>query len=75
MATGWDPSSPRLLYSQISVLTGGKAKCSQFCTTGMDGGMSIWDVKVRPVPPCPFLPLPTESPLHSYRRALLWDEG
>uniref|UniRef100_F7BE06 Actin-related protein 2/3 complex subunit n=1 Tax=Monodelphis domestica TaxID=13616 RepID=F7BE06_MONDO len=31
--------------SQISVLTGGKAKCSQFCTTGMDGGMSIWDVK------------------------------
>uniref|UniRef100_A0A673UE70 Actin related protein 2/3 complex subunit 1B n=1 Tax=Suricata suricatta TaxID=37032 RepID=A0A673UE70_SURSU len=35
--------------SQISVLTGGKAKCSQFCTTGMDGGMSIWDVKVRPL--------------------------
>ncbi|NWX89645.1 ARC1B protein, partial [Nothoprocta pentlandii] len=32
--------------SQISVLAGGKAKCSQFCTTGMDGGMSIWDVKV-----------------------------
>ncbi|KFP04812.1 Actin-related protein 2/3 complex subunit 1B, partial [Calypte anna] len=31
--------------SQISVLVGGKAKCSQFCTTGMDGGMSIWDVK------------------------------
>lgn len=31
--------------SQISVLSGGKAKCSQFCTTGMDGGMSIWDVK------------------------------
>ncbi|NWR99595.1 ARC1B protein, partial [Motacilla alba] len=31
--------------SQISVLTGGKDKCSQFCTTGMDGGMSIWDVK------------------------------
>ncbi|NWQ83656.1 ARC1B protein, partial [Columbina picui] len=30
---------------QISVLAGGKAKCSQFCTTGMDGGMSIWDVK------------------------------
>uniref|UniRef100_A0A8C9EUN5 Actin-related protein 2/3 complex subunit n=1 Tax=Pavo cristatus TaxID=9049 RepID=A0A8C9EUN5_PAVCR len=34
--------------SQISVLAGGKANCSQFCTTGMDGGMSIWDVKVRP---------------------------
>ncbi|GAB1290465.1 Actin-related protein 2/3 complex subunit 1B [Apodemus speciosus] len=31
--------------SQISVLSGGKARCSQFCTTGMDGGMSIWDVK------------------------------
>ena len=31
--------------NQISVLIGGKAKCSQFCTTGMDGGMSIWDVK------------------------------
>ncbi|KAM6299154.1 actin-related protein 2/3 complex subunit 1B [Aegotheles albertisi] len=31
--------------SQISVLVGGKANCSQFCTTGMDGGMSIWDVK------------------------------
>ncbi|XP_035757238.1 actin-related protein 2/3 complex subunit 1B-like [Egretta garzetta] len=31
--------------SQISVLAGGKANCSQFCTTGMDGGMSIWDVK------------------------------
>lgn len=28
------------------MLTGGKDKCSQFCTTGMDGGMSIWDVKV-----------------------------
>ncbi|NXP82171.1 ARC1B protein, partial [Ramphastos sulfuratus] len=31
--------------SQISVLAGGKANCSRFCTTGMDGGMSIWDVK------------------------------
>ncbi|KAK2114164.1 Actin- protein 2/3 complex subunit 1B [Saguinus oedipus] len=31
--------------SQISVLSGGKAKCSQFCTGGMDSGMSIWDVK------------------------------
>lgn len=29
------------------MLSGGKAKCSQFCTTGMDGGMSIWDVKVK----------------------------
>ncbi|XP_018427354.1 PREDICTED: actin-related protein 2/3 complex subunit 1B [Nanorana parkeri] len=31
--------------SQISVLSGGKAKCSTFCTTGMDGGMGIWDIK------------------------------
>ncbi|KAK6301164.1 hypothetical protein J4Q44_G00292620 [Coregonus suidteri] len=31
--------------SQISVLEGGKSKCSKFCTTGMDGGMVIWDVK------------------------------
>ncbi|ERE65923.1 actin-related protein 2/3 complex subunit 1B [Cricetulus griseus] len=31
--------------NQISVLSGGKAKCTQFCTTGMDGGMSIWDLK------------------------------
>ncbi|KAE8579999.1 hypothetical protein XENTR_v10024264 [Xenopus tropicalis] len=32
--------------SQISVLSGGKAKCSKFCTTGLDGGMCIWDVKI-----------------------------
>uniref|UniRef100_UPI001EAF280B actin-related protein 2/3 complex subunit 1B-B-like n=1 Tax=Oncorhynchus gorbuscha TaxID=8017 RepID=UPI001EAF280B len=32
--------------SQISVLEGGKSKCSTFCTTGMDGGMVTWDVKV-----------------------------
>uniref|UniRef100_A0AAZ3SLQ1 Actin-related protein 2/3 complex subunit n=1 Tax=Oncorhynchus tshawytscha TaxID=74940 RepID=A0AAZ3SLQ1_ONCTS len=31
--------------SQISVLEGGKSKCSTFCTTGMDGGMVTWDVK------------------------------
>ncbi|XP_032638853.1 actin-related protein 2/3 complex subunit 1B [Chelonoidis abingdonii] len=31
--------------SQISVIAGGKAKCTQFCTTGMDGGLSIWDIK------------------------------
>ncbi|XP_061080557.1 actin-related protein 2/3 complex subunit 1B [Conger conger] len=31
--------------SQISVLEGGKSKCAKFCTTGMDGGMAIWDVK------------------------------
>ncbi|KAF3825781.1 hypothetical protein GH733_006608 [Mirounga leonina] len=38
-------SLPKNSVSQIAVLSGGKAKCSQFCTTGMDGGVSIWDVK------------------------------
>lgn len=63
--SGWAPSSSPPLRSQISVLSGGKAKCSQFCTTGMDGGMSIWDVKVSPSPPWPFLLDP------SRRKALL----
>ncbi|CAN9510198.1 unnamed protein product [Ophioblennius macclurei] len=31
--------------SQISVLDGGRNQCTRFCTTGMDGGMGIWDVK------------------------------
>nr|XP_040042237.1 actin-related protein 2/3 complex subunit 1B-B-like [Gasterosteus aculeatus aculeatus]XP_040042238.1 actin-related protein 2/3 complex subunit 1B-B-like [Gasterosteus aculeatus aculeatus]XP_040042239.1 actin-related protein 2/3 complex subunit 1B-B-like [Gasterosteus aculeatus aculeatus] len=31
--------------SQISVVEGGRNKCTKFCTTGMDGGMGIWDVK------------------------------
>ncbi|XP_028977984.1 actin-related protein 2/3 complex subunit 1B [Esox lucius] len=31
--------------SQISVLEGGKSNCVKFCTTGMDGGMALWDVK------------------------------
>uniref|UniRef100_A0A8C9X2K3 Actin-related protein 2/3 complex subunit n=1 Tax=Sander lucioperca TaxID=283035 RepID=A0A8C9X2K3_SANLU len=31
--------------NQISVLEGGRNQCTKFCTTGMDGGMSIWDVK------------------------------
>uniref|UniRef100_A0A8C5LXU5 Actin-related protein 2/3 complex subunit n=1 Tax=Leptobrachium leishanense TaxID=445787 RepID=A0A8C5LXU5_9ANUR len=31
--------------SQISVLSGGKARCTKFCTTGMDGGMCNWEVK------------------------------
>lgn len=35
-----------LSLSQISILNGGKAQCAKFCTTGMDGGMAIWDVKV-----------------------------
>lgn len=33
-------------FSQISVLEGGRNQCTKFCTTGMDGGMGIWDVKV-----------------------------
>uniref|UniRef100_A0A2K5DXN2 Actin-related protein 2/3 complex subunit n=1 Tax=Aotus nancymaae TaxID=37293 RepID=A0A2K5DXN2_AOTNA len=40
MATGSGLDSlHKKSVSQIS------AKCSQFCTAGMDGGMSIWDVK------------------------------
>uniref|UniRef100_A0A3P8U639 Actin-related protein 2/3 complex subunit n=1 Tax=Amphiprion percula TaxID=161767 RepID=A0A3P8U639_AMPPE len=31
--------------SQISVLEGGRNQCTKFCTTGMDGGMGVWDVK------------------------------
>ncbi|XP_043567853.1 actin-related protein 2/3 complex subunit 1B-like [Chiloscyllium plagiosum] len=31
--------------SQISIIEGGKKNCSKFCTTGMDGGMAIWDIK------------------------------
>ena len=27
-------------------MEGGRNKCTKFCTTGMDGGMCIWDVKV-----------------------------
>lgn len=34
-------------FSEISVLEGGRNQCTKFCTTGMDGGMGIWDVKVR----------------------------
>lgn len=33
-------------FSEISVLEGGRNQCTKFCTTGMDGGMGIWDVKV-----------------------------
>lgn len=33
-------------FSEISVLEGGRNRCTKFCTTGMDGGMCIWDVKV-----------------------------
>uniref|UniRef100_A0A3B3SFW7 Actin-related protein 2/3 complex subunit n=2 Tax=Paramormyrops kingsleyae TaxID=1676925 RepID=A0A3B3SFW7_9TELE len=31
--------------SQVSILEGGKSKCTKFCTTGMDGGMAIWEIK------------------------------
>ncbi|KAG9343011.1 hypothetical protein JZ751_015229 [Albula glossodonta] len=37
--------SKEAVLDQISVLEGGKTKCTKFCTTGMDGGMAIWDVK------------------------------
>lgn len=36
----------KLYFSEISVLEGGRSQCTKFCTTGMDGGMGIWDVKV-----------------------------
>lgn len=36
----------KMRFSQISVLGGGRNQCTKFCTTGMDGGMGIWDVKV-----------------------------
>lgn len=36
----------KLYSSEISVLEGGRSQCTKFCTTGMDGGMGIWDVKV-----------------------------
>lgn len=45
------------------MLSGGKAKCLQFCTTGMDGGMSIWDVKVKlPLHPLPLFSLAAAAP-------------
>lgn len=28
------------------MLEGGRNQCAKFCTTGMDGGLGIWDVKV-----------------------------
>ncbi|XP_022443487.1 actin-related protein 2/3 complex subunit 1B isoform X1 [Delphinapterus leucas] len=85
-ASGGLDSLHKNSVSQISVLSGGKAKCSQFCTTGMDGGMSIWDVKVRPAlspPPRfpagrPILPgshLDAPVLLLLSCRALQWGEG
>ncbi|XP_054938684.1 actin-related protein 2/3 complex subunit 1B isoform X1 [Physeter macrocephalus] len=65
-ASGGLDSLHKNSVSQISVLSGGKARCSQFCTTGMDGGMSIWDVKQTPMslPLRHGLNLPT--PLHCH---------
>jgi len=39
--------SSRLVLSQVSIYEGDKRDCRKFCTTGIDGAMTIWDFKVR----------------------------
>uniref|UniRef100_A0A672IFX9 Actin-related protein 2/3 complex subunit 1A n=1 Tax=Salarias fasciatus TaxID=181472 RepID=A0A672IFX9_SALFA len=34
-----------LLFSQVSIYEGDKRDCRKFCTTGIDGAMTIWDFK------------------------------
>lgn len=34
------------LCSQVSIYEGDKRDCRKFCTTGIDGAMTIWDFKV-----------------------------
>lgn len=33
-------------FSQVSIYEGDKRDCRKFCTTGIDGAMTIWDFKV-----------------------------
>lgn len=33
-------------HSQVSIYEGDKKDCRKFCTTGIDGAMTIWDFKV-----------------------------
>lgn len=41
-------SSPVCLFlSQVSIYEGDKRDCRKFCTTGIDGAMTIWDFKVK----------------------------
>ncbi|OWK11084.1 ARPC1A [Cervus elaphus hippelaphus] len=34
------------LFSQVSIYEVDKQDCRKFCTTGIDGAMTIWDFKV-----------------------------
>lgn len=34
------------ICSQVSIYEGDKRDCRKFCTTGIDGAMTIWDIKV-----------------------------
>lgn len=36
-----------LFTSQVSIYEGDKRDCRKFCTTGIDGAMTIWDFKVN----------------------------
>uniref|UniRef100_A0A3Q4MJM8 Actin related protein 2/3 complex, subunit 1A n=1 Tax=Neolamprologus brichardi TaxID=32507 RepID=A0A3Q4MJM8_NEOBR len=49
--------------TQVSIYEGDKRDCRKFCTTGIDGAMTIWDFKVKircglTSPPFPPLPSP-----------------
>ena len=35
-----------IICSQVSIYEGDKRDCRKFCTTGIDGAMTIWDFKV-----------------------------
>lgn len=35
-----------VFFSQVSIYEGDKRDCRKFCTTGIDGAMTIWDFKV-----------------------------
>ena len=39
-----------LPFSQVSIYEVDKQDCRKFCTTGIDGAMTIWDFKVLSVP-------------------------
>lgn len=36
-----------MFLSQVSIYEGDKRDCRKFCTTGIDGAMTIWDFKVK----------------------------
>jgi len=35
------------VYSQVCLHSGTKSKCAKFSTSGIDGQLVVWDVKVR----------------------------